>query len=98
MMKTLKIIITGRVQKVGFRACIRRIASDLNITGTVLNLEDGKVQVYATGEAIVLEKFTSMVYSCPRAVIRDLQITEMPLTVFDGFSVIKLENRFNTEF
>jgi len=97
-MKTIKMIITGRVQKVGFRACIRRIASDLNITGTVLNLEDGKVQVYATGEAIVLEKFTSMVYSCPRAVIRDLQITEMPLTVFDGFSVLKLENRFNTEF
>jgi len=97
-MKTLKIIITGRVQKVGFRACIRRIASDLNIIGTVLNLEDGKVQIYATGEEIVLEKFTSMVYSCPRAVIRDLQITDMPLTVFDGFSVLKLENRFNTEF
>ncbi|PKG33772.1 acylphosphatase [Methanoregula sp.] len=98
MMKTLKIIITGRVQKVGFRACIRKIASDLNIAGTVLNLEDGKVQVYVTGEAIVLEKFTSMVYSCPRAVIRDLQITEMPLTTFDGFSVLKLENRINTEF
>jgi acylphosphatase len=98
MMKTLRIIITGRVQKVGFRACIRRIASDLNVTGTVLNLEDGKVQVYATGEAIVLEKFTSMVYSCPRAVIRDLQITEMPLITFDGFSVLKLENRINTEF
>lgn len=98
MMKTLRIIITGRVQKVGFRACIRRIASDLNISGTVLNLEDGKVQVYATGEAIVLEKFTSMVYSCPRAVIRDLQITEMPRTSFDGFSVLKLENRINTEF
>jgi len=98
MMKTLRIIITGRVQKVGFRACIRRIASDLNITGTVLNLEDGKVQVYATGEAIVLEKFTSMVYSCPRVVIRDLQITEMPQTSFDGFSVLKLENRINTEF
>jgi len=98
MMKTLKIIITGRVQKVGFRACIRRMASDLNITGTVINLEDGKVQVYATGEAIVLEKFTSMIYSCPRAVIRDLQITEMPPTTFDGFSVLKLENRINTEF
>lgn len=98
MMKTLKIIITGRVQKVGFRACIRKIASDLNIAGTVLNLEDGKVQVYVTGEAIVLEKFTSMVYSCPRAVIRDLQITEMPLTTFDGFSVLKLDTRINTEF
>ncbi|MDD5143559.1 acylphosphatase [Methanoregula sp.] len=98
MMQTLRIIITGRVQKVGFRACIRKIASDLNIAGTVVNLEDGKVQVYATGEAIILEKFTSMVYSCPRAVIRDLQVTEMPLTTFDGFSVLKLENRINTEF
>lgn len=97
-MQTLRIIITGRVQKVGFRACIRKIASDLNIAGTVVNLEDGKVQVYATGEAIILEKFTSMVYSCPRAVIRDLQVTEMPLTTFDGFSVLKLENRINTEF
>ena len=98
MMKTLSIIITGRVQKVGFRACIRKFASDLNITGTVVNLEDGKVQVYATGEAIVLEKFTSMIYSCPRAVIRDLRVTEMPLTMFDGFSILRLENRINTEF
>lgn len=97
-MKTLKILITGRVQKVGFRACVRKIASDLNVTGTVVNLEDGKVQVYATGEAIVLEKFTSMIYSCPRAVIRDLQITEMPLTTFDTFSILRLENRINTEF
>lgn len=97
-MKTLKIVITGRVQKVGFRACVRKIASDLNVTGTVVNLEDGKVQVYATGEAIVLEKFTSMIYSCPRAVIRDLQVTEMPLTIFDTFSILRLENRINTEF
>ena len=98
MMKTLRIVITGRVQKVGFRACVRKIASDLNVTGTVVNLEDGKVQVYATGEAIVLEKFTSMIYSCPRAVIRDLQITEIPLTIFDTFSILRLENRINTEF
>ena len=98
MMKTLRIVITGRVQKVGFRACVRKIASDLNVTGTVVNLEDGKVQVYATGEAIVLEKFTSMIYSCPRAVIRDLQITEIPLTTFDNFSILRLENRINTEF
>lgn len=97
-MKTLRIVIAGRVQKVGFRACVRKIASDLNVTGTVVNLEDGKVQVYATGEAIVLEKFTSMIYSCPRAVIRDLQITEMPLTTFDTFSILRLENRINTEF
>jgi acylphosphatase len=98
MMRTLKIIITGRVQKVGLRACIRKIASDLNIAGTVVNLDDGKVQIYATGEPIVLEKFTSMIYSCPRAVIRDVRIMEIPTKDFDGFSIVKLESRINTEF
>ncbi len=97
-MKTLTITITGRVQKVGFRACIRKIASDLNITGTVVNLEDGRVRICATGEPIVLEKFTSMVYSCPRAVIRDIRIIDAPLQVFDGFSIVRLENRINTEY
>jgi acylphosphatase len=51
-MKTLQILVIGRVQGVGFRACVRWIASDMNIRGTVMNLPDGKVQIYATGEPI----------------------------------------------
>ena len=97
MMKTLEIYITGRVQKVGFRACIRKIASDLNITGTVLNLPDGRVQIYASGVSIVLEKFTSMIYSCPRAVVRDIRIGETQPRSFNGFSIVRFENRINTE-
>lgn len=97
-MKTLTIYITGRVQKVGFRACIRKIASDLNIAGTVANLEDGRVRVCATGEPIILEKFTSMIYSCPRAIIREIRITDSPLKNFEGFSIIRDETRINTEF
>jgi len=96
-MKTIEVSISGRVQKVGFRACIRKIASDLNISGTVVNLADGKVRIYATGEPMVLEKFTSMVYSCPRAVIRDIRIIEISLKTFDGFSIIKTENQISTE-
>jgi acylphosphatase len=96
-MKTIEISISGRVQKVGFRACIRKIASDLNISGTVVNLADGKVRICATGEPMVLEKFTSMVYSCPRAVIRDIRIIEISLKSFDGFSIIKTENQISTE-
>ncbi len=82
-MKTLDIIISGRVQKVGFRACIRKIATDLSVSGTVLNLPDGRVRVQATGESIILEKFLSMMYSCPRAVIRDIRVSERPHTAFD---------------
>jgi acylphosphatase len=96
MVKTIEIFITGRVQKVGFRACVRRIATDLKVSGTVMNLPDGKVHIYATGELMILEKFVSMVYGCPRAVIRDLRQSEIPLKIFDDFSIIKGEGRIST--
>lgn len=95
-MKTVHAIITGRVQKVGFRACVKRIATDLKVTGTVMNLANGKVLIYATGEPMILEKFVSMVYGCPRAVIRDMKISDVPVMTFDDFSVIKGESRIST--
>jgi len=94
--KTLEIVITGRVQKVGFRSCVRKIAMDLNVTGTVMNLSDGKVQIFATADPIILEKFISMVYSCPRAVIRDVKTTEIMVRSYDEFSIIKNDGRIST--
>jgi acylphosphatase len=95
-MKTIELLISGRVQKVGFRACIKKIASDLHVTGTVINLPDGRVQVYATADAMILEKFTSMIYACPRAVVRDIRCQEIPLKTYDDFSIIKGEGRIST--
>ena len=95
-MKSVEIFITGRVQKVGFRACVRKIASDLSVTGTVFNLPDGRVQVHATAEDMILEKFISSLYSCPRAVIRDVKVSELPPRGFKGFSIVKNDGRFNT--
>jgi acylphosphatase len=94
--KTVEIFISGRVQKVGFRACVRRIATDLKVSGMVMNLPDGRVHIYATGELMILEKFVSMVYGCPRAVIRDLRQSEIQLELFDDFSIIKGEGRIST--
>ena len=95
-MITYDILISGRVQKVGFRACVRRIATDLNITGTVINMPDGKVHIFATGEPIILEKFVSTIYSCPRAVVRDVRTTQVPLKTYDDFSIIKVDGRIST--
>ena len=97
MVKSIEMIIRGKVQKVGFRACIKKIASDLTITGTVTNLSDGRVQVQATGDEMILEKFVSMVYSCPRAIIRNVRLTEIPIRIFLDFSVIKSDNQISTE-
>jgi len=95
-LKTLEIIITGRVQKVGFRACARKIALDLNVTGTVMNLPDGKVQIVATAEPIILEKYISMLYGCPRAVIRDVKTKEILVRSYADFSIIKTDSRIST--
>jgi acylphosphatase len=95
-MKTLEIMITGRVQKVGFRACVRKFALDLKVTGTVMNLDNGKVQIVATSEPIILEKFISMIYSCPRAVIRDIQTTETLTRTYSEFSIIKNNGKVRT--
>jgi acylphosphatase len=94
--RTVEIFISGRVQKVGFRACVKKIAADLHITGTVINLGDGRVQIYATGEPMILEKFLSMIYSCPRATIRDICLKEIPYKIFADFSIIKGEGRIST--
>jgi len=96
MVKTIEIFIRGRVQRVGFRACVRRIATDLRITGTVINLPDGRVHIYATAESMILEKFISMIYGCPRAVIRDLRTSEISCMTFNDFSIIKGEGRLST--
>ena len=85
--KTIEVHISGKVQKVGFRSCIKRIASRLSIRGEVMNLPDGSVRILATGEKIVLEKFVSMIYGCPRAVIRDMAVFDRNLQEFAEFSI-----------
>jgi len=94
--KTIELLISGRVQKVGFRACVKKIASDLHVTGTVINLPDGRVQIYATADEMILEKFISMVYGCPRAVIREMRSADIPVKSYDDFSIIKGEGRIST--
>jgi acylphosphatase len=85
--KTIEIRISGRVQKVGLRNCIRRIAAKLNVHGEVMNLPDGTVRAVATGDPIILEKFLSMIYGCPRALIRDVEVQDHDLTAYDDFNI-----------
>jgi len=91
MVKTIEIRISGKVQRVGMRNCIRTLAGRLNIRGEVMNMPDGTVYALATGDPIVLEKFVSMIYSCPRAVIRDLDIRDHRLLTFPDFQVKRIE-------
>ncbi|QQR71920.1 MAG: acylphosphatase [Methanolinea sp.] len=89
--KTIQIRIFGKVQRVGMRNCIRALAGRLNVRGEVMNLPDGSVLAIATSDPILLEKFVSMIYACPGAMIRDIDISDHPLIHFVDFQVRRTE-------
>ena len=55
-MKRIRVYISGVVQGVFFRAATRRVAADLNLTGWVRNMEDGRVEAVFEGEDAQIDK------------------------------------------
>lgn len=51
----------GRVQGIGFRATVRHHAIQLNLKGTVCNLSDGSVEIYAQGNRKNLDVLLELV-------------------------------------
>ena len=46
---TIRYLVAGRVQGVGFRVFVRRRACELGLRGWVMNLPDGRVEVVSSG-------------------------------------------------
>ncbi len=55
--KQLKILYAGRVQGVGFRYTVKQVVAGYEVTGTVRNLPDGRVELIAEGTKAELEAF-----------------------------------------
>lgn len=65
----------GRVQGVGFRATVRRLASGFAVTGFVRNMPDGSVEVVAGGEVEELDRFLAAIAREFSSKIRDVEIS-----------------------
>ncbi len=57
MLTHKEVIVTGRVQGVGFRAGARHKARRLHLTGWVQNQTDGSVRMEVEGEDLQVEAF-----------------------------------------
>jgi acylphosphatase len=53
----VRILVSGRVQGVGFRAFAQRQADRLGIDGWVRNLADGRVEALAAGQETAVGEF-----------------------------------------
>lgn len=53
----MQIYYAGRVQGVGFRYATRRVAAGFDVTGTIRNLADGRVELIAEGSEMELKEF-----------------------------------------
>jgi acylphosphatase len=52
----LTVLVSGRVQGVGYRAFVQQKAKDLALAGSAENLSDGRVEVIAEGPREALER------------------------------------------
>ncbi len=67
---------SGRVQGVGFRYNAKSVAAGFEVTGTVRNLNDGRVELIAEGQHEELEAFRSAIRDSGLAgFIRDERVT-----------------------
>ncbi|OPY51157.1 MAG: Acylphosphatase [Methanosaeta sp. PtaU1.Bin112] len=60
-MQGLTAYVSGRVQRVGYRAKVVSLANGLGLTGLVQNRPDGRVLVIAEGENETVEQFASAI-------------------------------------
>ena len=89
-MKTYHYIVKGRVQGVAFRYYALRSARENSIRGTIKNLYNGDVEVYAQGDEENIKGFEAFLYSGPPAAVVKKVIKEDKETGdrYYGFEVV----------
>ena len=87
----MKVFYSGRVQGVGFRYTVKTVAVGFEITGSVRNLPDGRVELVAEGDDAELEAFRAAIRGTMLAVfIRDESIVWADAqNEFRGFEIVR---------
>lgn len=86
--KTVRVIISGRVQGVGFRYWVQSTARDLGVAGWVRNRRDGCVEAVYSGTPATVDRMLDASRNGPaHASVDNLQQFQWEETVADGFLI-----------
>ena len=89
-MKTVRLIIKGKVQGVFYRATAKDVADLTGVKGWVRNLPDNNVEITATATEETLQKFISWCkQGPPKARVDDVIVGELEFEEFNGFRIIR---------
>jgi acylphosphatase len=85
----LRVLVSGTVQGVGYRAFARRAARELGIHGEARNLEDGRVEVHACcADSAALQAFIERLQQGPQwARVSAIEASEAPCCPDRDFSI-----------
>jgi len=89
--RRMLVFFSGRVQGVGFRYTAKTVATGFEITGTIKNLTDGRVELVAEGDHAELDAFRAALHDAGLAgFIRDEQVTWADAkNEFRGFEIAR---------
>ena len=89
MKKAIKLYIKGNVQGVTFRASIKEKADNLDLSGYVRNLEDGRVEVFVQGDIDKVKALAEFCKSGPGyAQVRNIEVKEEKLQDYKDFKIL----------
>ena len=86
-MRSVRLVITGRVQGVGYRAWTMHTAARLGLRGWVRNRVDGSVEALATGDEAATAAIIEACRQGPRAArVSEVTVTDADDDGSDGFT------------
>jgi acylphosphatase len=87
----MQILYTGQVQGIGFRYTAKTVAAGFEVTGSVRNLPDGRVELTAEGDRVELQAFQDAIRGAGLAgFIRDERVIWGETTnEFHGFEIVR---------
>ncbi len=92
-MRSVHVIVSGRVHGVGFRAWTEEEAQSLHVTGWVRNLRDRTVEAVFCGSEAAVDEMLSRVRVGPLgARVADIEVSDWDGGKFDGFTILSTQN------